>query len=158
NNWANETTTVNPVPTADLSVVKSDSPDPVIVGTDLTYTIDVTNNGPDPATTVSLTDTLPGSVTFVSASAGCLESAGTVTCDLGSIPNGSTTSITIVVTTGSTGSISNTATASAAEFDPTSANNSDTALTSVICYTITLSPGTLPAGVTGTAYSETVTA
>ena len=31
------------------------------------YTIKVTNNGPDTATSVVLTDTLPGSVTFASA-------------------------------------------------------------------------------------------
>ena len=35
------------------------SPDPVITGNDLTYTVTVTNNGPDPATSVTVTDNLP---------------------------------------------------------------------------------------------------
>jgi hypothetical protein len=35
---------------ADLSVTKTGSPDPVMTGNDLTYTVTVTNNGPDPAT------------------------------------------------------------------------------------------------------------
>src|SRR5438034_11620869 len=42
---------------ADLSVTKSDSPDPVTVGQQLTYTITVTNNGPDAASPVTLDDT-----------------------------------------------------------------------------------------------------
>ena len=44
---------------ADLEITKSDSPDPVTTGSDLTYTITVTNNGPDAATSVTVTDTLP---------------------------------------------------------------------------------------------------
>src|SRR5216117_166809 len=59
---------------ADLSVTKSDSPDPVNTGAVLTYTIRVHNAGPDPATNTVLTDSLPGGVTFISAtpsSAGC---------------------------------------------------------------------------------------
>ena len=45
---------------ADLSVTKSDSPDPVLVGDPLAYTVTVANNGPAEATGVVLTDTLPG--------------------------------------------------------------------------------------------------
>jgi uncharacterized repeat protein (TIGR01451 family) len=52
---------------ADLTVVKSDDPDPVIVGTPLTYTLVVTNNGPSEAVGVVLTDTLPPEVSFVGA-------------------------------------------------------------------------------------------
>jgi len=44
---------------ADLWVTKSDLPDPVRVGEDFTYTIAVTNNGPNDATGVVVTDTLP---------------------------------------------------------------------------------------------------
>ena len=44
---------------ADLTVSKVDSPDPVVVGKRLTYTITVTNLGPDTATGVALTDDLP---------------------------------------------------------------------------------------------------
>ncbi|MGH9173683.1 MAG: FG-GAP-like repeat-containing protein, partial [Vicinamibacterales bacterium] len=54
---------------ANLSIAKSDSPDPVIVGSTLTYNLAVTNAGPDEAADVTVTDVLPASVTFGSASA-----------------------------------------------------------------------------------------
>jgi uncharacterized repeat protein (TIGR01451 family) len=57
NNTDTETTLVR-TKKADLSVVKSDSPDPVTVGQNLTYTIVVTNNGPDTAENVTLDDLL----------------------------------------------------------------------------------------------------
>src|SRR5947209_10996941 len=50
---------------ADLSVTKADSPDPVNTGSNLTYTITVTNNGPDTAANASWSDTLPLGTTFV---------------------------------------------------------------------------------------------
>ena len=54
--------TVDPV--ADLSVTKADSPDPVLSGQPLTYTLTVHNDGPASAPSVSLTDTLPAGVTY----------------------------------------------------------------------------------------------
>ena len=44
---------------SDLSVTKTANPNPVLVGQPVTYTVTVTNNGPDAATGVSLTDNLP---------------------------------------------------------------------------------------------------
>ncbi len=44
---------------ADLVVTKTDSADPVIEGSQFTYTINVHNNGPFDATGVTVTDTLP---------------------------------------------------------------------------------------------------
>jgi uncharacterized repeat protein (TIGR01451 family) len=116
---------------ADLSITKSDSPDPVVVGNNLTYTIMVTNAGPDTASSVTVSDTLPAGVTFVSAGAGCTHAAGTVTCTLGDIASGGSETRTIVVTPGSTGTISNTATVSSTTADPNTANNSDTETTTV---------------------------
>ena len=58
-------TTVDPA--ADLSLTKTDSPDPALEGEQLTYTLTVHNAGPQSATGVVLTDTLPGGVTFDSA-------------------------------------------------------------------------------------------
>jgi uncharacterized repeat protein (TIGR01451 family) len=51
----------------DLAVVKAGFPDPVVVGETLTYTVFVINYGPSIAGSVTLTDTLPAGVTFVSA-------------------------------------------------------------------------------------------
>src|SRR5205807_2678555 len=68
NNMSAEATVVVHVPRADLSVTKSHAPDPPVVGHPLTYTVAVTNHGPDTATAIVITDTLPSGVTFVSAS------------------------------------------------------------------------------------------
>lgn len=100
NNSSGATThNVNVTP-PDLSVTKTDSPDPVNVGNDLTYVINVTNNETDPVN-VTLVDTLPPKVSFVSASGGCTHDGsalgGVVTCDLGSLAGHGSASVTIVV-------------------------------------------------------------
>ena len=61
NNTATDTNTV--LTSADLSVTKTASPEPVLAGANLTYTITVTNNGPSAAQGVSLADVLPVSLT-----------------------------------------------------------------------------------------------
>ena len=107
-------------------MTQTDNPDPVVVNTPLTYTVNVTNSGPSPATNVTLIDTLPAGVTFVSASgATCDEVSGVVTCNLGSLANGALATITIVVTPTTTTPLTNVVTVSASESDPTPANNSD---------------------------------
>ncbi len=58
-----------PAAYADLSVNMSASPDPVAPGSTLTYTLAVSNLGPNASNSVTVTDNLPGSVTFVSCSA-----------------------------------------------------------------------------------------
>ena len=79
-----------PVASADLSLTKSGAPDPVTVGDTVTYTVVVTNGGPDAATGVTVTDTLPAEVTFVSATAtqGTCSGTTTVSCALGTLANG----------------------------------------------------------------------
>lgn len=54
---------------ADVAITKLASPEPVVAGTNLTYTIEVTNNGPQPAQFLTVSDTLPAGTTFVSAAA-----------------------------------------------------------------------------------------
>jgi uncharacterized repeat protein (TIGR01451 family)/CSLREA domain-containing protein len=116
---------------SDLEISKADSPDPVTVGDNLTYTITVTNRGPDAAANVVVTDTLPSGVTFVSASPGCVHAAGVVTCNLRFIPAGGSVTITIVVTPTAPGTISNTARVTSDTVDPNTANNSDAEPTEV---------------------------
>src|SRR5262249_50588048 len=85
NNPATATTTVTA--SADLSITKS-APASVTTGQQFTYTLSVHNGGPSDATGVSVTDTLPTAVTFGSASTGCTNASGTVTCTVGSLANG----------------------------------------------------------------------
>ena len=70
----------------------------VTAGDNVTYTVTVSNNGPDTAEAVSVTDTLPSGVTFVSATptqGSCSEAGGVVTCNLGSVANAANMPITI---------------------------------------------------------------
>jgi uncharacterized repeat protein (TIGR01451 family) len=98
------TTLVQPPPIpssdrADLSVSVSDSPASVLADTDLTYTVTITNNGPQGATEVRLRDTLPPQAHFVSATASqgtCTHSDGTVLCNLNSFVSASNATVTIV--------------------------------------------------------------
>ncbi len=122
----------------DMSITKTDSPDPVSKGGMLTYHLTVTNNGTPamPATTsgVTLTDVLPAGVTFVSAtpSSGTCSGTSTVVCKLGIFPGGITATVDIVVTAPNTvGTLTNTATVAAATTDPTTANNTATEMTTV---------------------------
>ena len=57
----------------DVRVDKTDSPDPVDFGGQVTYTVTVTNQGTDPASNVLLVDVLPpkSQAQFISAPAPC---------------------------------------------------------------------------------------
>lgn len=149
-NFSTTTTTVGPA-SADLSITKTDTPDPVMAGTNLTYSITVTNAGPSNATTASFSDTLPAGTTFVSLVApgpwGCttppVGSGGTVFCSATSFPAGSTVfplTVAVSATAGGGTVISNTATTTSPTADPNLGNESDTETTSVLS----------PATVTGT--------
>ena len=133
NNSSTETTTVKP--SADVSVTQTDSPDPVIKGNTLTYTITVKNNGPSPATGIVVTDTLPFDATFQSATStqgSCTRSGQKVTCNIGSLANGVSKTVTVKVTpTKHDMTIQNKVSASASERDPSGGNNSSTASTRV---------------------------
>jgi uncharacterized repeat protein (TIGR01451 family) len=127
----------------DLAITKTGAPNPVLSGNQLTYTLTVTNNGAQDATGVTVTDPLPDSVHFNSAASSqgtCTRSAttkplpkgGTITCSLGNLANGVSANITIVVTTTTPGTLTNTATVSGDQTDPNSSNNSATTTTTVI--------------------------
>lgn len=131
----------------DLSVTQSDTPDPVNVASPLSYSLQVSNNGPDAATGVTVVNTLPGGVAFQSASStqgSCSESGGTVTCVLGNMIASENATINIVVTSPFfTGSIVNTAVVSGNESDPVNGNNSSSETTVVqnlnvnqLCYLV----------------------
>jgi len=126
---------------ADLSITKTDNPDPVLVGQNVTYTLTVTNNGPVDATNVVVTDNLPAGVSFVSANAGqgtCNEAAGVVTCNVGNLASSAQATVTITVTPTAAGTITNNASVSANEGDPVSNNNSASEATTVVTSDIDL--------------------
>jgi uncharacterized repeat protein (TIGR01451 family) len=115
----------------DLALVKTASPDLLLLGGQITYTLTVTNNGPDDAPGVTLTDTLPAATTFVSADSGCSHAAGVVSCELGDMAVGMMIPLQIVVSADAAGTLVNSASVSALEVDPDLANNSATEDTTV---------------------------
>lgn len=118
-----------PAATADLTVVKTDSADPVNVGQNFTYTISVSNAGPQTATNVTLTDVLPSQLAFVSfqgRNLPCSHTAGTVTCTWATLGMGSTVNVTFKVNALSGGTASNTASADADQADPNGASDTET--------------------------------
>ena len=125
----------------DLAVTLSAAPDPVLAGQNLSYTLSVANLGPASASSVTLTDALPDSVTFVSASPGCVNLGGAVVCSVGTLPSGSATNFTVVVTPWAGGLITNTLTVASPTPDPDPTNNIATLLTTVDAPpTITVQP------------------
>ncbi len=122
------------VMTADLAVTKSDAVDPVNVGDEIVYTIAITNNGPEAADAVTLTDAVPPGTSFVSASSSqgtCGESGGTVTCSVGTLASGSGATVTLTLQANAEGLVTNTAIVSGDVQDPNLANNAASATTSV---------------------------
>jgi uncharacterized repeat protein (TIGR01451 family) len=124
------------VQSVDLAITKTGDPDPVKVGDELTYTLLVTNDGPQDATGVTVVDTLPAGVTFVSASVGCTEMGGVVTCDVGDLAAAEVAELTILVTPDMEGLITNSATVTGNELDPALENNTATQDTTVIPATV----------------------
>jgi uncharacterized repeat protein (TIGR01451 family) len=120
---------LNSFPTtgADLAVQLTATPEPVSITQNLTYTLSLQNLGPQDATNVVVTDSLPPTVTFGSVTidhGSCTEAKLVVVCDIPTLVSGDTALATITVTPDSTGTISSAATASATESDTNSANNS----------------------------------
>jgi uncharacterized repeat protein (TIGR01451 family) len=133
----------SPTSGADLGIVPSGaSPESLGVGSMLTYSAHLHNEGPQDATGVAFTDTLPNTVTFVSAKSSqgsCVQSHGSVTCDIGSLADAADTQVTVVVTPTTTGTITNTMNLSGNESDLALANNSATQIVTVVpVFTLTV--------------------
>ncbi|MCW9057901.1 MAG: SpaA isopeptide-forming pilin-related protein [Gammaproteobacteria bacterium] len=135
NNTLTQNTTVNDG--ADLSVTKTDSPDPVAAAGLVSYDIVVSNAGPNASSSLIVTDTLPAAMTYQSASGSgwsCGNSGQTVTCTRATLANGAVAPIiTLVgkVTGAVTGNITNAVTVTATTGDPDPNNNTTTEDTTV---------------------------
>jgi uncharacterized repeat protein (TIGR01451 family) len=122
--------TLNAHGAADLSLTKVANPAAVVKGSHTTYTIAVTDNGPDGATGVIVRDQLPAGVTYVSSSGGKYDPK-TGAWTVGSLANGHTATLKITVIVAKTGSIINTATVVASDQrDPDPANGTASAAVS----------------------------
>ncbi|MDW5597736.1 hypothetical protein VSS74_25515 [Conexibacter stalactiti] len=125
------TVTVGPV--ADLAIEKS-GPATVAAGGQATWQLRVTNNGPDDATGVTVTDTLPAGTTFVTASSGCTAAGQTVTCALADLAVGASTTVEVTATVPyalGSATIVNSATVRGDKIDSDPSNDSDEASTVV---------------------------
>jgi uncharacterized repeat protein (TIGR01451 family) len=123
-------------PQTDVTIEKTVSATTAQAGQTLTYTINVTNNGPSPASAVTVTDTLPAGVTFVSGTGpnGALTATGqVVTVNGGDLADQGSFSFTVqaTVNAGAIGIQTNTATVSTTTQETNAGNNSATAATTI---------------------------
>ena len=151
-------------PGADVSLAATGAPATAHTGGQITYSLVVTNGGVDPAQNVVLTDQLPAGTTFVSSTPGsptCTVAAAQLTCSLGTMANGATQTVTLVVAVGP--GLAGTTLADAAQVtsttaDPNAANNSATVSTPVVASADVQVTQTGPASLlAGAALTYTIT-
>ena len=122
---------------------------------DLTYTLVVTNNGPDKATNVSLVDYLPEGAVLISAvptkgrwtdfpKGSCAEDSGIVTCDLGKLGVGTSARVTITVAPTISGTQANAASVEGGQIDSYMADNAVDAQTDLVAPLPTATPIATP--------------
>jgi uncharacterized repeat protein (TIGR01451 family) len=115
----------------DLKITKSASASSLALGSSLTYTIKAENLGPETATGVTVTDSLPKGVKYVSSSASsgsCKLQARKLTCSVGTLETGpaakvSSATVTLVVTVQETGTLTNSASVKGDQQDGVRAND-----------------------------------
>lgn len=171
NNTASATTSATVTgASVDLSVTKMVSSQSVASGSLLTYTIFVTNRAATTATNVIVTDVLTnllpdgGLVSATAFPGSCSPTAGngpnrTVNCNIGSLPQGYTATVTLVVrpVLPVTANLTNTATATSTDQGDTERADNSSSVTSEVTALVdiratksatpsTATPGTVPAG------------
>jgi large repetitive protein len=110
----------------DIQVTKTSDHDPVVPGTNLTYTLVVKNNGPSDAKATKLVDTLPSYLTYVSDDSAACDATGQVfSCDFGILPAGEsrTVHLTVKLDPARTTSILNAADVTTTTPETTTTNN-----------------------------------
>lgn len=161
-NTASTSTNVVAPLSADLSMTKTTNATTAPAGSTISYTLTLTNAGPNAAANVVVTDVLPASLLFVSittpAGFSCTTPAvganGTITCNAATLANGATATFTLTVrvASGSTsGSVTNSASASSSTSDPNGGNSTSAA------GAVVLAPASADLSVTKTTGSTSVT-
>lgn len=130
-NTDSESTTI--LPAIDLAISITDTPDPVIAGQSLEFTLTAENLSTHSASNVTAVFTLPLHTTFNTADADCTALGSVVTCAIGSLSGGSSTDrhIEVQVASDANGVLDGTAVIFGDEFDPVAANNMADASTAV---------------------------
>jgi uncharacterized repeat protein (TIGR01451 family) len=155
------------VQSADLSLAMAQSANPVAPGSNELYTLTVANAGPNTATNVTVTDTLPANATLVSATpsqgAACSGTA-TVTCNLGTLVNAGSATVTVIVrvSAAASGTVVNGASVTSDLPDPNTANNSASATATVsnphVAASIVVTSGSSQNAVVSTAFAAPLVA
>jgi large repetitive protein len=116
------TVTIDAPSAADLRLAKTASATTLAVGEQVTFTVTVTNDGPDQATGVEVLDLLPAGLTFVgSTQTQGTYNSGTGVWDVGTLASGASATLTLTATLSATSPVTNTAEVSASDqFDPDS--------------------------------------
>ena len=133
NNVTQNLNTVDPV--AELQISMSDAPDPVALSQAITYSIFLTNRGPNVGSNIVVSDVLPPSLQFVSAQTthgACTNDGNAVGCAIAEFAPGERAVVTIVATANNVGSVANTATVVGQPVDPNFLNNTATVGTLVV--------------------------
>ena len=144
-------------PLVDLAITKSGSPATQVLGSgNITWTMVVTNNGPDADTGVKVSDPMPAGNTYVSSTTtqGTCTGGAILNCDIGSMAAGASVTITLITTPSTVGVQTNTGTVSGDLTETTLANNTATASVEVTKSNITppcvlisrITPGQLVVG------------
>jgi uncharacterized repeat protein (TIGR01451 family) len=136
----------------DLAVSLTDMPDPVALEADLTYSITITNNGPSAANSVTLASVLPPGAIFISATesqGSCTNTAGVLSCSLGSLSGGTAAAVALVVHPSVAGFLTNTVTIDRDGIDPFPGNNLASAVTHVIAPNLSINDVTVTEGDSG---------
>jgi uncharacterized repeat protein (TIGR01451 family) len=165
NNSGATATSVAGGTSADMTVAKT-GPGSAPPNTDVTYTITLTNAGPDAATSVALNDTLPGTMTFVSltqnagptmsCSTPAVGAGGTVTCTLATFPAGTTANFSLTghIPPGtSAGTEFQSIATVSSDNDPTAENNASTVTTIVSAADLAI----VKAGPASVAHGQNIT-
>jgi uncharacterized repeat protein (TIGR01451 family) len=119
NNEDNEIIKVNPA--CDLSVVKSVNATPVNYMDTVKWTLVISNNGPDNATGVKITDSLPEGFIYINSTFDYVDDV----FDIGNLAVGEVITIDIICNVDTTGNYTNFAEITGNEYDPNLTNNQD---------------------------------